>query len=74
MLKLRLHQLFYLAFSYIFKVNERGTKAATNGASKFEWNFIPVTTSLPIQFIADHPFLFAILCDDTLLFLGRFRG
>uniref|UniRef100_A0A915BRV7 Serpin domain-containing protein n=1 Tax=Parascaris univalens TaxID=6257 RepID=A0A915BRV7_PARUN len=45
----------------VTEVNERGTKAATNGASKFEWNFIPVTTSLPIQFIADHPFLFAIL-------------
>ncbi|VDM26229.1 unnamed protein product, partial [Toxocara canis] len=54
-------------------VSESGTKGTTN-VEEFKWKFIPISSSEPAEFIADHPFLFAILHDDTLLFIGHFRG
>lgn len=56
---------FHKAF---IDVNERGTEVA--GATGFVP--IPMCIMEPATFIADHPFLFVIAKENTLLFVGRY--
>lgn len=51
-------------------VDEEGTKAAA--VTSFEFNLLSLKFPPPIQFVADHPFLFYIKdhAADVILFMG----
>uniref|UniRef100_F1L396 Serpin-like protein n=1 Tax=Ascaris suum TaxID=6253 RepID=F1L396_ASCSU len=54
----------------LIKVNENGTEAAAGTALML---FGDRLQKPHINFVADHPFLFAVLKHNTILFIGRFR-
>uniref|UniRef100_A0A915AG03 Serpin domain-containing protein n=1 Tax=Parascaris univalens TaxID=6257 RepID=A0A915AG03_PARUN len=53
----------------LIKVNENGTEAAAGTALTLFGDRLQKTR---INFVADHPFLFAVLKHNTILFIGRF--
>lgn len=62
---------------YTFQVNEQGTEAAAATAVHMIALCSMVMSSKPkLKFIADHPFLFSIVDQESLslLFFGRFAG
>ncbi|VDO74561.1 unnamed protein product [Haemonchus placei] len=54
----------------IIEVDEDGTTAAAATKFKAEWKSLKVT--VPIEFIADHPFMFILTKDKNPLFMGQF--
>jgi len=67
--KLKIDKVIHQA---VIKVNEEGTEAA--GATAVV--VIKTSYSIPIKFVADHPFMFLIRENSTgsILFLGRYAG
>ena len=51
----------------VLEVNEEGAEAAAATAVKMVFYSMPITQ----QFLADRPFLVAILKDDNVVFFGR---
>ncbi|KAK6023167.1 serine proteinase inhibitor [Ostertagia ostertagi] len=54
----------------IIEVDEDGTTAAAATLFKAQWKSLRVT--VPIEFRADHPFLFILTKDKNPLFMGQF--
>jgi len=54
------------------EVNEEGTEAAAATGVVMMTRSMPMPAAPPVDFIADHPFMFAITRDDHVLFMGRF--
>uniref|UniRef100_F1L0I4 Serpin B6 n=1 Tax=Ascaris suum TaxID=6253 RepID=F1L0I4_ASCSU len=61
-----IHQAF-------IETNEEGTEAAAATAILMSRSMRPLAATLPIRFIADHPFIFAIVKNNHILFIGRFH-
>uniref|UniRef100_A0A9J2Q118 Serpin domain-containing protein n=1 Tax=Ascaris lumbricoides TaxID=6252 RepID=A0A9J2Q118_ASCLU len=61
-----IHQAF-------IETNEEGTEAAAATAILMSRSMRPLAATLPIKFIADHPFIFAIVKNNHILFIGRFH-
>uniref|UniRef100_A0A915ALB5 Serpin domain-containing protein n=1 Tax=Parascaris univalens TaxID=6257 RepID=A0A915ALB5_PARUN len=61
-----IHQAF-------IETNEEGTEAAAATAILMSRSMRPSAPTLPIKFIADHPFIFAIVKNNHILFIGRFH-
>ncbi|KHN72306.1 Leukocyte elastase inhibitor C [Toxocara canis] len=53
------------------ETNEEGTEAAAATALLMYRSMRPSASASPIQFIADHPFVFAVVKDGNILFIGR---
>lgn len=65
-----------LHYGFYVQVNEKGTEAAASTAIIAAGVSAPIDEPPPVKFIADQPFLFAIVERKSWipLFLGRFVG
>lgn len=55
----------------IIKVDEKGTEAAAAIVVKRTGGLYRQPSSPPIEFTANHPFLFALIQNSRVLFIGR---
>uniref|UniRef100_A0A7I5EDN9 SERPIN domain-containing protein n=1 Tax=Haemonchus contortus TaxID=6289 RepID=A0A7I5EDN9_HAECO len=63
-------QISEVTHDAIIEVDEDGTTAAAATKFKAEWKSLKV--SVPIEFRADHPFIFILTKDKNPLFMGQF--
>ncbi|KAK6040675.1 hypothetical protein COOONC_21820 [Cooperia oncophora] len=63
-------QVSQVAHKAVIEVDEDGTTAAAATVFKVKWKSL--STAVPIDFRADHPFLFVLTKDKNPLFMGQF--
>lgn len=56
----------------IIEVDEKGTVAAAVTGGRTRFHGLPGVKTMPVKFIADHPFMFVIRDSKSIYFIGKF--